>query len=79
MGAITNIAYNVYSIRREIAEGDEKTKIRCLKNRAFGVKGEVALCFNERGRRFSEMYAEPKSFGWAAAYLSDKEKEKEGA
>lgn len=66
MGTITNIACNVYSIRREVKENEDKTFVRCLKNRAFGVRGEVELIFDERGRRFSEPLGQPVVYGWAA-------------
>jgi twinkle protein len=66
MGTITNIACNVYSIRREVKENEDKTFVRCLKNRAFGVRGEVELLFDERGRRFSEPLGQPVVYGWAA-------------
>lgn len=78
LGAITNIACNVYSLRREEKAGENKSIIRCLKNRAFGVRGDIELGFNERGRRFSEKFAEPIVFGWESRYRQDIEiKERE--
>lgn len=77
MGAITNIACNVYSISREEKEGEDKTAVSCLKNRSFGNKGKVSLIFNERGRRFTEPLSTPTVFGWEAYYKADKERIKD--
>lgn len=71
LGTITNIACNVYSIRREESAGVNKSIIRCLKNRAFGVRGDIELEFNERGRRFFEKFSEPIAFGWESRYKQD--------
>lgn len=63
MGTITNIACNVFSVMRD-KERDGKVKISCLKNRAFGVRGEVELIYDERSRRFGETLGTPVKYGW---------------
>lgn len=67
MGSITNIACNVFSVGRS-KERDGEVKVSCLKNRAFGVRGEVTLRYEERSRRFCEQFGEPRKYGWERMY-----------
>lgn len=73
MGTITNIACNVFSVKRRGDEGQtaDGVVIKCLKNRAFGVTSELEVVYDNRSRRFGEAYAAPARYGWEMAWEAD--------
>ena len=71
LGAITNVACNVYNVRRGTGQDEGKTFIGILKCRLKGMRGEVDLLYNEKGKRFGELYREPVKFGWQERYDMD--------
>ena len=68
LSTITNIACNVFNMRRldesEAAEKGCNSAISCLKNRAYGETGNVRLHFLAKSRRFVEPGQKEKPFGW---------------
>lgn len=73
MGAITNIACNVFSVKRNSEEGRDAdgVTVNCLKNRAFGAVCEIALKYDNKSRRFSEVFADPIKYGWELRWETD--------
>jgi twinkle protein len=79
MGSITNIACNVFNIRKldETSGGylgtgiDGRPKIvqynselKILKNRAYGDTGDIALVYDKEARRFTQHGNMPKKYAW---------------
>ena len=68
LSTITNIACNVFSMRRatedETGLGYDAT-LTCLKNRAYGENTAVQLQYSQRSRRFTERDMIQKQYGWA--------------
>jgi len=57
IGDITNIADNVFRVDR-LPEGNDSgadARVKILKNREYGKRGDVLLLFDESCRRFSDM------------------------
>ncbi len=70
LGTITNIACGVFSVKRmneaEAAENDCDAVLSCLKNRAYGQLGDVALRFLPKSRSFFQRGQTKKLFSWEA-------------
>lgn len=73
LGTITNIACNVFSVKRKNEENPnaDGVVIKCLKNRAFGVTSEMEVSYDNTSRRFGELYAVPSKYGWEMAWETD--------
>ena len=68
LSTITNIACAVFAMRRmseeEAQENDCDSVLSCLKNRAYGQLGDVALSFIPRSRRFVQRGEAENQFSW---------------
>lgn len=67
LSTITNIACNVFSMRRATEEEIElgyNAVLSCLKNRAYGENTSVQLQYSTRSRRYTECNMVQKQYGW---------------
>lgn len=73
LGVITNIACNVFSVKRanEDKPDADGVKIICMKNRAFGTLAEMDVSYEPASRRFGELYQAQKKYGWEMAWETD--------
>lgn len=68
-GDITNRADNVFALVRlskeQARQHHYNTMLSVLKNRAYGYTGQIALCFDEKSRRFTWRNGQYRQYGWA--------------
>jgi len=80
MGTITNVASNVFSVKRvkdpkEIEMYDCDNMVKCMKNRAYGDIGDVRLDYSPLSRRFVDHGAEEKVYNWTYEQVLETERE----
>jgi twinkle protein len=68
LGTITNIACNVFNVKKY--EDEESAKIgadgaiKCMKNRAYGICKDTLIDFNPHSRRYTEKGTYETEYGW---------------
>jgi len=68
LSTITNIACNVFSMKREPEDGREVPEhdatITCLKNRLYGDNVAVKLSYSKKSRRYTQLGREQTQYSW---------------